>query len=237
MDSAIQRDVDLATTAVTALLSTQATPAILIWQLHPPVLEEPKERESITSSRYPDPLHTQCHFDMPNPHHHDTNTPEPQLTFLHELLESSTSTHKCMYVYDRAAQYDLQTAIQGTTKRQMINIERRTLRFIQDAIAYIILQTCLGDPRDDPESANLPREPHTSAVYLYVRDLCRPLQEQHYLDCAPFLRSIVQLTHDQLNPLHLHAVTINDPDMNSYHPTARLFAQAIQHIISTINSR
>jgi hypothetical protein len=188
-DPAIQRDVNLATTAVTDIPSTQATPAVLIWQLHPPVLEEPK-------ARYPDPLHTQCHVDTPNTHHPDTNTPESQHTHLHELLDYFTSTHKCMYVYDRAAQYDLQTAIQGTTKRHMINIERRTQRSIQDAIAYIILQTCLGDPRDDPESAYLPHEPHTSPIYLFVCDLCRPLQEQHDLDCAPFLQSIVQLTHD-----------------------------------------
>ena len=103
----------------------------------------------------------------------------------------------------------------------MIIIERRIVRDIQAAIAPIITQTCIGDPEDDPESAYLPYEPHTSASYMYVRDICRPLQVQHDLDCAPFLRSIIQLTHDLLNPLQLHAATINDPDMNSYHPTAR----------------
>ena len=113
-EPAIHRDIDLTTTGVTAIPRTPATPAILIWQLQPPVIEEPKARELITSSRYPDPLHTQCHFDTPNPHHPDTNTPEPQHTLLHELLEPFISSHECMYVYDRTAQYDLQTAIQGT---------------------------------------------------------------------------------------------------------------------------
>ena len=231
-EPAIHRDIDPATTSVTAIPSTPISPAILIWQLHPPTIEEPKAMESRNASRSPDPLHTHCHVDTPHPHHTDTHTSDPHHSLLHELLEPSASTHECMYVYDRAAQYDLQTAIQGTTKRHMINIERRTLRSIQDTIANIILQTCLGDPRDDPESVYLPHDPHTSAIYLYVRDLCRPLQAQHDLDCAPFLHSIVQLTHDQLNPLHLHAHTINDPDMNSYHPTARLYTQSIQRIIS-----
>ena len=231
-EPAIHRDIDPATTSVTAIPSTPISPAILIWQLHPPTIEEPKAMESRNASRSPDPLHTHCHVDTPHPHHTDTHTSDPHHSLLHELLEPSASTHECMYVYDRAAQYDLQTAIQGTTKWHMINIERRTLRSIQDTIANIILQTCLGDPRDDPESVYLPHDPHTSAIYLYVRDLCRPLQAQHDLDCAPFLHSIVQLTHDQLNPLHLHAHTINDPDMNSYHPTARLYTQSIQRIIS-----
>jgi hypothetical protein len=140
----------------------------------PPDLEKSKAKEFASRSRYPDPSHTQCHSVTPSPHHTDTNTPDPQHTLLHE---TPTPTHECMYVYDCAAQYDLQTAIQGTTKRHMINIKRRTLRSIQDAIAYIILQTCLGDPRDDPESAYLPHEPHTSAIYMHVRGFCRPLQE------------------------------------------------------------
>ena len=110
-EPAIQRDIDLATTAVTAIPSTPATPAILIWQLQPPVIEELKARESSNGSRFPDPLHTQCHVETPHTHHPDTNTSDPQHTLMHELLEPSASTHECMYVYDRAAQYDLQTAI------------------------------------------------------------------------------------------------------------------------------
>ena len=137
-----------------------------------------------------------------------------------------------MYVYDRAAQYDLQTVIQGTIKHHMIIIERRIMRDIQAAIAPIIIQTCIGDPEDDPKSAYLPSEPHTSAIYMYVRELCRPLQVQHGRDCTPFLRSIVQLTHDLLNPLQLHATIINDPDMNSYHPTATVYTQTLQRVIS-----
>jgi hypothetical protein len=82
-----------------------------------------------------------------------------------------------MHVHDRAAQYELHTAIQGITKRHMIIIERCIIEDIQEAIALIILQTCIGDPEDDPESAYLPHDPHNLAIYMYVCALCRPLQE------------------------------------------------------------
>jgi hypothetical protein len=95
-EQTIQRDTDLATTTVTAIPSTQATPAILIWQQHSPGLEAPKAGESVSRSRYPDTTHTQCHSDTPTPPHTDTKTPATQHTLLHEMLEPSTPTHECI---------------------------------------------------------------------------------------------------------------------------------------------
>ena len=223
---AIERDIDINTTAVTI------SPAVLIWQQLPPGYEEPKAQESNTQRKYQDTtqsLHQPTAITLPLP---TLETPDTQHTLLYEVLTSHTPPNACMREYDRAAQYHLQTVLQGTIKRYMIIMERNIIRDIQAAIAPIITQTCIGDPEDDPESAYLPHEPHTSAIYTYVRDICRPLQAQHDLDCAPFLRSIIQLTHDLLNPLQLHAAIINDPDMNSFHPTAREYNQAFQQILN-----
>ena len=134
-----------------------------------------------------------------------------------------------MYVH--AAQYDIQIALQGTIKHHLISMERNLLCDIQDEISPIVLQTCIGDPRDDPESAFLPPGSHHSAVYTYVRNLCRPLLDQHDQDARHFLRSIVDLTHAELDPRQLYSTTINDPDMNSYHPTSRRHAQALNQLI------
>jgi hypothetical protein len=92
-----------------------------------------------------------------------------------------------MHVYGRAAQYELQTAIQGITKRHLLLNKRQILCDIQEAISLIIPQTCIGYPIDNPEAAYLPRDPHNLAIYMYVRALYHLLQEQHDRDCAPFL--------------------------------------------------
>ena len=100
-----------------------------------------------------------------------------------------------MNMYVHAAQYDVQIALQGTIKHQILTMERNILGDIQDAISPIITQTCLGDPTEDPESIYLPPAPHHSAIYTYVRNLCRPLQDQHDKDTRAFLHDIVDLTH------------------------------------------
>ena len=134
-----------------------------------------------------------------------------------------------MYVH--AAQYDIQIALQGTIKQHLISMERNILCDIQDAISLIVLQTCIGDLRDDPESVFLPPGLHHSAIYTYIRNLCRPLLDQHDKDARHFLRSIVNLTHAELDPRQLYSTIIIDPDMNSYHPTSRRYAQALNHLI------
>ena len=123
-----------------------------------------------------------------------------------------------MYVH--AAQYDIQIALQGTIKQHLISMERNILCDIQDAIRPVVLQTCIGDPRDDPESVVLPPASHHSAIYKYIRNLCRPLLDQHEQDARNFLQNIVDLTHEQLDPRQLYSTTIDDPDMNSYRPTS-----------------
>ena len=136
---AIHRDIDIATTAITAIPSTQETPAILIRQQHPPGYEEPKAGESVAQSKYPATTQTQHHSTTLTLLHKANEPPAMQPTLLHSVLASPTPPHECMHVYDRAAQYDLQTVVQGITKHHMIIIERRIMRDIQAAIAPIII--------------------------------------------------------------------------------------------------
>ena len=110
-------------------------------------------------------------------------------------------------------------------------MERNILCDIQDAIRPVVLQTCIGDPRDDPKSVFLSPALHHSAIYTYIRNLCHPLLDQHDKDARNFLQSIVDLTHEQLDPRQIYSAISDDPDMNSYHPTSRQYAQALNHLI------
>ena len=49
----------------------------------------------------------QHHTTPPTPSQNANEPPDMQRTLLHDVLASPTPPHACMYVYDRAAQYDL----------------------------------------------------------------------------------------------------------------------------------
>ena len=95
----IERDIDINATAVTVIPSTQTTPAVLIWQQHPPGYEEPKAQESVTQRKYPattQPLHQTTATTLPLP---TNETPVTQHTLLHDVLTSPTPPmHACMYM-------------------------------------------------------------------------------------------------------------------------------------------
>ena len=224
------------TAAITAYPRTEDSPALLIWQLSCPNNKIPKAAGTQVNGRYTESSLTTTHTDTYTASTNSVHT-KPSTTLLPHVLTHATSVHDGMSMYVHAAQYDIQIALQGTIKHHLIAMERNILCDIQDAISPIVLHTCIGDPRDDPEAAFLPSGSHHSAVYTYVRNLCRPLLDQHDQDARCFLRSIVELTHAELDPRQLYTTIIQDPDMNSYHPTSRRYAQALTQLISQHQAR
>ena len=150
--------INTATPAVTAYPRTDNSPAILIWQLPDPNDKIPKaagipvpgwrKKTSLTTL----PTAT-CTANT------DSAPTRPSTSLLLHVLSHATSAHDGMNIYVHAAPYDVQIALQGTIKHQILTMERNILGDILDAISPIITQTCLGDPTEDPESIYLPPDP------------------------------------------------------------------------------
>ena len=84
----IERDIDINSTAVTVISSTLTSPAVLIWQQHPPGYKEPKAQESVTQRKYPVTTQTPHHTTATTSPLPTNETPAKQHTLLHDVLAS-----------------------------------------------------------------------------------------------------------------------------------------------------